>query len=104
MPRDSPTMRLTSSGDSGRTTIIPQSCSLGKRYFAPASGLGMEELVLLGVQAQRGNGRGLPRLVEVNEGEPALVRVTPLTSSDVLGEDVGQHGHRGASYVHDAGP
>src|SRR5215204_5136892 len=65
MPRDSPTMRLTSSGDGGRTTIIPQSCSLGKRYFAPASGLGMEELVLLGVQTQRGNGRGLPRLVEV---------------------------------------
>src|SRR5436190_24400324 len=88
---------LTASGVPGSG-----SSALGEQRLAATRRLGVQRPVLVGLEAKRRNSRRLPGLIEVDESEPALVRVTPLTRRDVLGVHVGEHRHRGVADVDDA--
>src|SRR4051795_3567637 len=83
---------------------VPRSCSpaLGEQQLAAPCRLGVQRSVLVGLEAKRGNGCRLSGLIEVDEGEPALIRVTALTRRDVLRIHIGEHRHRGMADVHDA--
>src|SRR5712671_1499907 len=76
--------------------------ALGQRLVLSPGGQLVHVSVLLRLEVERRHRGGIAVVVEMDEGEPALVRVPALAGGDRLRIHVGDHGERRPADVHDS--